>query len=303
MKNYFAFDIGGTSIKYAMITSDYQILVSGSCRTPYEGADAMICVLTELVQPYLAQICGIGISAPGTMTGDEDGTVYRGGSLQYMHEVPLGRLMREATGLPCTVENDGKCCALGEYASGALQKSHIGVVMALGTGIGGGIVLDGQLLRGAHDFAGEFSFLISEPTQLPRGRALSGFLNGSPGLKAAVLKHKQLPEDTDLDGHAIFELANRGDEAVLAGITEFCRYLAILIYNVQAILDPDVIAIGGGISRQPLLLRLLHEQLQELYTSIFFKPPQANVVCCTHGNEANLHGAVYDFRQKLKHGK
>lgn len=300
-KNYLAIDIGGTSIKYAIVSSEYRIIGKGKSSTPYDGADALVNTLTDITKPYLGDICAIGISLPGTVTGDADGTVYRGGSLRYMDQVPLGKLMREATGLPCTVENDGKCCALGEYATGALKGSALGVVMALGTGVGGGTIMNGRVLRGVHDFAGEFSFLIDEPDKLPDFGALLGFGCGAAGLKKAVLVARGLPEDTELDGETIFDMANEEDQPTLNGIRTFCRRLALQAINLQSILDPDVIALGGGISSQPLLLKLVREELTALLEPMRpFQIPTPNLVLCQNGNDANLLGAIYTCIQRLE---
>lgn len=297
-KNYLAIDIGGTAIKHAIVSPGYRIIGKGKCLTPYEGVGALVATLTGIAKPYLSDLAGIGISLPGTVTGDADGTVYRGGSLGYMHQVPLGKLMAEATGLACAVENDGKCCALGEYATGALKGSRIGVVIALGTGVGGGTIIDGRVLRGAHDFAGEFSFIVGEPDKLPGFESLFGFFCGTSGLKNAVIAAKELPADTELDGVSIFDMANAGDGNAIAGIRTFCRRLATQATNLQYILDPDVIALGGGISSQPLLLQLVREEVAALQARFPFRLPEPNLVLCQNGNDANLLGAVYTCIQR-----
>lgn len=297
--HYFAVDIGGTAVKYALISPDYRILEKNSFPTPYDTAQTLVDSIFRAAEPFRGMLAGVGVSVPGTINDDEDGTVHRGGSLTYMDGVPLGRILSETFGLPCAVENDGKASALGEYANGALTGHRSGVVMVLGTGVGGGIVLDGKLWKGIHCFAGEFSYL--NPTSTVQTiEQMFGHLGGASGLRSAVLRHKGLPPETMLSGYEIFSLANSGEEAVIAGIREYAAGLAIQIYNLQAILDPEVIAIGGGISSQPLLLQLIREELDRCYGQLpdVLMPPRATVVAAKNGNDANLLGAAYRCAQR-----
>ena len=166
MKEYFGIDVGGTAVKWAVLGEDFSIRERGSLPTDFATADEAVEALTGLIEPYRDRVSAVGVSAPGGIYEDDaDGTIHRGGALTYMDGCPLGKLLRERFDMPVAVNNDGKCCALGEYAAGALRGCRTGVVLAIGTGIGGGIVIDGRVLRGAHGFAGEFSFLRNDVTQ------------------------------------------------------------------------------------------------------------------------------------------
>ncbi len=168
MKNYFGIDIGGTAVKWAILNEEFHIVTRGSLPTAFETADELVAVLADLVRPHLDRVEAVGVSVPGGIYEDDpDGTIHRGGALLYMDGCPLGRRLREELGLPVAVNNDGKCCALGEYAAGALRGTKCGVVLAIGTGIGGGIVIDGRVLRGAHCFAGEFSSCETTSARVP----------------------------------------------------------------------------------------------------------------------------------------
>lgn len=104
-------------------------------------------------------------------------------------------------------ENDGKSCALGEYSAGALKGSKVGIVLVLGTGVGGGIVINDQIFKGAHDFAGEFSFICEKPELgLTEWNEFGKACGWKTGLQALVLQKKHLQTDCDLDGSQIFEL-------------------------------------------------------------------------------------------------
>lgn len=131
-----------------------------------------------------------------------------------MDGCPLGKLMREALGVPVAVNNDGKCCALGEYAAGALRGTRFGVVLAIGTGIGGGIVIDGKVLRGAHCFAGEFSFLRNDVTTAANMGNSFADSGGWRALRDAAVAEKGLPEGSPVDGRRVFEWIADDDKAV-----------------------------------------------------------------------------------------
>lgn len=163
MDEFFGIDIGGTSVKWAVLGEDFSIRERGSIPTDFSIAEEAVSTLMEIVEPYADRVRAIGVSAPGGIyEGDPDGVIHRGGALTYMDGCPVGRLLRERFDMPVAVDNDGKCCALGEYAAGALRGAFTGVVLAIGTGIGGGIVVDGRVLRGANGFAGEFSFIRND---------------------------------------------------------------------------------------------------------------------------------------------
>lgn len=118
MKEYFGIDVGGTAVKWAVLGEDFSIHARGSLPTGFTTAEETVESLIGLVEPYLNRVSAVGVSAPGGIyEGDLDGTIHRGGSLTYMDGCPLGKIMRERLGVPVAVNNDGKCCALGEYAA------------------------------------------------------------------------------------------------------------------------------------------------------------------------------------------
>lgn len=294
-KTWLAVDIGGTAVKYALVSLGCELSERGEFPTPHDGVETLLDAIAGAAEPYRGAIAGIGVSVPGVVREDEGGTVANGGALTYLDGQPFGRLLRERLGLPCALENDGKAAALGEYAAGALKGAHVGVVLVLGTGVGGGIVIDGTLLKGTHLFAGEFSYLYSDPGAWPQPTCHFGVSCGAFGLKARVLAARGLPLTTELSGYEIFGAANDGDEQVIACIRAMAHDVAVQICNLQAILDPDVFAIGGGISRQPLLLTLIHEELAALAKALppFMHAPEPCVVASISGNDANLIGAAY----------
>lgn len=300
--NYFAADVGGTAVKWAVVTPEYQVVKKGSFPMEFTDGDSLLSAIAGTAGQQKEAFAGAGISMPGTLFDDEDGVVHGGGHLRFMNQVPMGKSLRERLGIPVYVENDGKSCALGEYAVGALRGHRIGVVMVLGSGVGGGIVIDGNVYKGAHCFAGEMSFVQLRPGSTQDMTQRFGGSGGwKTGLLRNVLEEKGYPADTELDGNGIFELINGGDEAAIRGLRRYAADIAMQIWNLQAILDPEIFAIGGGISEQPALMAAIQEAIDEMVEQNSLKQfPVPVVMRCEHGNDANLLGAVYRCRQRMQ---
>ena len=298
MKNYFGIDIGGTAVKWAILNEEFHVVTRGSLPTAFETADELVAVLADLVRPHLSEVEAVGVSVPGGIYEDDpDGTIHRGGALLYMDGCPRGRRLREELGLPVAVNNDGKCCALGEYAAGALRGVRTGVVLAIGTGIGGGIVIDGHVLRGAHCFAGEFSFLRNDVRSASDlGLDLFSGACGWMGLRDMVAAEKGIKADDSLDGHRIFEWVEAGDPAALRALSRYARAFDATLLNLQCVIDPEVFVISGGISARPELLAAMRAEMPgvvEAYKA-FGGLPVPQVKAAELGNDANLAGAVQE---------
>lgn len=302
MANTLAVDIGGTRVKWALVDEAYGTPDRGSLSTDFSTADELVAAVVSIAREHAQGIAGVAISVPGTVLEDDPtGTITGGGALGYMDGCPLGQRVREETGLPVVVMNDDKSCALGEYAMGALKGCRVGVALAIGTGLGGGIVVDGRILAGAHGFAGEFSFL---PTAYDQGfdiRCAAALGLSWRGLRDEVCRQKGLPdaEREATDGRTVFEWINAGDAAAQRGLDAYTRRLATLLFSLQATVDPDVFALGGGISAQPALLASLRANIDAMYEPWPLKQlPTPNVVLAQHGNDANLFGATYELRRR-----
>ncbi len=300
MDKYLSFDMGGTEIKYALVSEDFKIIEKYRFPTNFKGVDAVVNKVMKIAQPYLSGIQGIGFSMPGTILDDENGTILRGGSLTFMEGIAFGRIMEEKTGLPCAVENDGKSCAYGEYACGTLSGKTCGVVMAIGTAVAGGILINGKVHRGLNHFAGEFSYLIDQPEDLGTWDAFLAFKGGVGGLQDLIIKEKNLSTETKLDGFQIFKLIHSGDKDAIKALHTFARRLGIHILNLQSVLDPEIFAIGGGISREKIFIDTINEEIQDLMKLCILRPTAPIVVQSRNGNDANIIGAVFKCKEKIK---
>lgn len=293
---FLGIDVGGTAIKFALMSVEAEILEKGEVPTPLTGLEDYLDTLEGIYRRYEGTAKGIAMSAPGTIDSDT-GYFYTGGALQeFVHDMNLQEMLEVRCGVPVRVENDAKCAALAEGWNGSLKDCRDGVVIVLGTGVGGGLIKDGRLHKGKNFAAGEFSFLIIGD-DLNQDDNYMSLAAGTIGLRKKAAKAMGADPD-DLNGRMIFERANAGDEKVIAAIEAFTWPIARLIYNIQVFYDPEKIAIGGGISRQPLLLQMIQKNLDRIYQEMNLPVvigQKADVVCCKYLSDSNLVGALRHF--------
>lgn len=304
MKKYMALDAGGTFIKYGILDEKGCILEKGKEPTPpYEThiLEDYLAVLDGIILPYKEEISGIAVSMPG-MLDSNTGYCMSAGYLMYCQKKNMKDIMEARFGLPVSIENDGKCAALAEKWRGSLTEVENGAVLVIGTGMAGGLILNGQLYRGNHFTAGEYSFMTVNSEKTQELNSYWGFDNGVSGLVRRVAEKTNTAEEI-WDGIKIFEEANAGNERVLEAVDDYTKALAVQIYNLTILLDLDQISVGGGISRQPLLLEMLQKNydlflettpMNEFNQSL----PRTKLTHCTFYNDANLIGALYHFLQK-----
>lgn len=291
------FDVGGSAIKYAIMDNDAHIYERGKELTPKDSLDSFLNVLKSVYEKYQDEVDGIAMSVPGTIDSSK-GQIYAPGALTYNENVNLADKIHEFTDVPVTLENDGKSAALAELWKGHLQGCQAGAVIVVGSGLGGGIIQDGQLLKGQHLFAGEFSYVLfgEENEFLNNVWAMQG---STTALLMQTAKSKNI-DFTDIDGIKVFEWIHQGDQQAILALQSVAKSLAKGIYNLQCILDPEKILIGGGISQQPLLLEKIQEELNHIYSQIPFTIPHAQVETCRFYNDSNLIGALYNYLLMVK---
>lgn len=291
LKKYMVIDVGGTAIKYALMDESYQFIEKGEVSTPQDTLDNYLNTLVTLIEHYKDEISGVACSMPGQIDAG-NGYLFSGGYLdKYIHEFPIASVLQEKVGFSVTVENDAKCAGLAEVAKGSLKGCKDAVVIVLGTGIGGCLIKDGKVHGGNKFSAGEVSFLLVND-DLENDDCMWAFQGGTPRLIKDVAAAIGVSEET-LDGRKAFAMANEGNETVLQVMRSHFRKLAIQIYNLQVIYDPEKIAIGGGISRQPLVLSMIQDGLDEIYEKRPLTVYPVNLVACEFRSDANLIGALH----------
>jgi len=290
---YLVLDVGGSAIKYALMTEQLEFVEKGIRKTPRDNIENFVEIIGEIYDEYKYIIEGIAISMPGCLDG-EKGYAYTGGSLKYNDEREIVKILQERCPTKIVIENDGKCAALAEVWKGSLREHENGIVIVLGTAVGGGIIINKKLYKGKNFFAGEFSFIATNINDAQNKENQWWAKSGSEALLSAAAKVKSIPIE-ELDGHKVFEYVNNKDEDVLKVLEEFTYNLAVQIFNLQCILDPEVVAIGGGISSQEILIEYIQKNMDKYHKNLNLEVPKPNIVRCEFGNDANLIGALYNF--------
>lgn len=282
-------DIGGTFIKYAVMSDDLKISSRVKIPTPQDTRADLIDALTKIFNDS-SKVDGIAISMPGIID-TKKGYCFMGGALHYNDDFYFRDALNEKCPVKITIENDAKCAAIAEATVGSLADVEDGFVMIFGTGIGGGYIKDKKLHRGVHFSAGEISCLITDRDSMPVDENIFAAHCGVPALCKLYAAAKNLPKD-EVDGVIVFNAINDGDEIAKDCLNRFAKEIAVQIFNLQTILDPQRFAIGGGISAQAAFLDAIKDNLKKIYEVCPFYTPQAEVVTCKFLNDANLIGAL-----------
>ncbi len=288
---YCVLDMGGTFIKSAVMDEQAHILGRRRVKSDCSGPDAMLNSLDQIIGPMMGETAGIAVSMPGRIDV-ERGVAETGGAFDFIRNQPMTSLLEERYHLPVTIENDGKAAAIAESWMGALKDVSNGLVFILGTGIAGGIILNHQVYRGSHFAAGELSLcLVDGYAEDFDVYNLTGRVSSTRGL--LNLYRSMSGQEEETDGVTFFDRVNSGEEASVKTLSRFGRITANYIFNLQAVLDLERIAVGGGISEQPVLLKVLNEELDRLYDQPLPLPcVRPELVKCRFGNDANLVGAL-----------
>jgi glucokinase len=287
-------DIGGT--KTALLAWDLTndaVLAQDMFPTPTEiGPEAMVDRLVAAINTLLAgcgqeraNLRGLGIAVPGLVDAAA-GVVLTAGNLAGWSRVPLRDLLEAELQIPIVIDHDANFAALGERWRGAARDLTNFAFVALGTGIGVGIVINGQLYRGAHNAAGELGDLVVGREFLGQERGGQGNLAQLIGGKSLRRRAKQATGD-DLSSADVISHAE--DDAALAVMAdEVADYLAMAIIAIAALLDPEAIIVGGGTAEagEDLLDPVRERVAREV-------PALPIIIASAVGSEAQLYGAVF----------
>mgnify|MGYP004707205357 FL=1 len=289
---YLAIDVGGTTMKYALIADVGTVVVKGDIVTP-KNAPEFMHSLTDLISRHAADIQGVGLALPGVVD-HHTGTVLSSSALPFLEGVLLPQALAPALKqLPLSVENDGNAAAFAEKWQGHLATVANGAMLVLGTGIGAAVFINDQLYRGAHFVGCEPSLMvINAKDPDPVAQTAAGL--SAVGLVSEIAQKLDLHEPNL--GTQVFSAITTGNPIALAAFEAFSRAVAILIYNLQSVLDLDRIVIGGGISAQPIVATQLTQDflaLQQVTPLAARTIHVPQIVSARFHNDANLIGAVY----------
>ena len=319
---YLVLDVGATTIKYALMTGEGEILEKGKTPTPI-GDDKEPKDLVEAIGVIYekfansSRIEGIAMGLPGQIDVKR-GIVYNGGGIRYLHEVHLQELIQaRCNNTPVSLENDGKCAALAEIWKGNAKDVKDACVLVFGTGIGGGIIRGRKVIHGKHLLAGEMSFIMDDMERadldkLPPGENLMETIvapsmpqalpytwctkQSSVNMCMRIALAKGLPKE-EVTGEKVYQWVREGDELVINMLEDTYFSIAKMCLSLFVILDPEIILIGGGISAEPDFIKGIKKYVEQLkrlsnvYTNI-------KIDTCKFLNDSNLLGALYNFKQK-----
>lgn len=313
MENIIAIDLGGTTAKMAIVTPNGAIKHKWSIATDIsnEGSYIVPNIIKSIkyklkeLDVELSSVLGIGMGTPGSVDVKEK-TVIGAYNLNWASLQEVGEVFSKEFDLPFYIDNDANVAALGEQWVGAGNNEDSVVMVTLGTGVGGGIVIDGELLHGISGTAGEIGHITVEADSIFKCTCgKSGCLEAlasATGIRA-LAKHYLasyegrtplltiLEQEGDLDSRDIFDAAQAGDEFALSIVDKFSNYLGLALSHIINIINPSKIILGGGVSMAGEFLRERVENFANKYT---FPAAQGKteIKLAKLGNDAGFLGAA-----------
>ena len=241
-------DLGGTKIALGVLEGE-ELVYEARVATPGEGAEAVLQVMTAAAREALAEspaaVTAVGVGSPGPIDY-QTGVVTYAPNIPDFANVPVVEHLRQALGLPVFLENDANAAALAEHHLGAARGATNSFFVTVSTGIGGGVIVNNRVWRGAHGQAGE----LGHVTVLPGGPVCGC---GNRGCLEAVASGRALARDASyayarpVETPQLFELWRGGEAKAAALVAGAAEYLGVALADVQKLLDPEVIVIGGGV--------------------------------------------------------
>lgn len=293
MNSYLSIDIGGTDIKYGLLDHSGQMLFHSSIPTPTDSIDSLKQALDKIISPQADRFSGIGVSVPGKV--DDNGTVSYGGNLPYLDHFNIKKFLEDTYHTTAAIINDGKSAALAEYWLGNLKGVENGAAIVLGTGVGSGILLNGKLLKGTHFQAGEISYMTTRYS----GPILQELVsNNSSAVQMVKDINMQMGYHDIKDGIAAMNFVHAGNMEAIQLFDQYCFNVAMLINNMQTVIDVQRYVIGGGISNDPLVVQQINEEMDLLRKQI---APIGNtlsrpeIMDAKFKKDANLYGGLYNL--------
>lgn len=313
---YIGIDLGGTNIAVGLVSEEGKILSSASLPTKrsrhYSEIVKDMAALSKKVAADagcdLAKIRAVGIGCPGTVDTKEGVVVYTNNI--KMDHAPVAAEFKKHLDLPVVLENDANAAAFGEYAVTARGADGF-VMMTLGTGVGGGIVMNGKLLRGFNGASGEIGHTVIVRDGEPCTCGLRGCLEAYASVTALIkqteqaliespstLMHDWVRRHGAVRGKTAFECAAAGDPVAIAVRDRYIGYVAEGVNNMINIFQPEVFCLGGGISREgAVLLDPIKKYVAEYNYNKY--GPYTDIRIATLFNDAGIIGAAMVAMQEL----
>lgn len=287
MKNYLVFDLGGTYIKYGVLSSNGKIIENSKFKTP-KSLDELYENIHKIKKEISCEVSGVALSCPGAV---DSKTGFIGGvsALPYIHGPNLKKDLEGLLDLEVHIENDANCAALAEVWLGEAKDNEDVVFIVIGTGVGGAIVKDKKIHKGKNLHAGEFGIMYFES---------EAGVPGTWGRVSVGQLTKRISQHLgrEVEGLELFNFVEKTeDEVILKEIEQWYSDLAKGILTIQYVYDPEKIIIGGGISSNLSIINMIQEHVDKLVKKLDVATIYPEVKACKFNNDSNLIGALYNF--------
>lgn len=293
MKLFVGIDIGGTNIKYGVIDENGNILETSERPTEaYKGGLSIMDKVKEIVYSLKEnyKIEGICVSTAGMVCPKEGKILYAGPTIPNYIGVEIKKILEEEFNIPCMVENDVNSAALGELWLGAGQGKKSMACITVGTGIGGAIVLDGKVVHGFTNSAGEIGYMIVDGKEIQKVASTTALVNNVANRKGV--------DPSKLNGKEIIKGYENGDVICIEEIIKIADVIAHGISNIVYLFNPEVVVLGGGImAREDILKPLIEKSLKKYLIESVYK--NTNIQFAKLKNTAGMIGAVYNFKNNI----
>ena len=313
MRYYLGVDLGGTNIAVGVVDENYQIVGRGVVKTDLPRpapdivqaiADACMLALSD-AGLKMEQVEWVGIGSPGVVNSSA-GEIEFANNLQF-HHVPLRKMVCDLIGRPTYLENDANAAAYGEVLAGGARGYQDVVAITLGTGVGGGIIIGGKIYAGYNHAGAELGhmgmFYGGEPCSCGAVGCIETFCSASALIRQTKEKMKAYPDSQmwplcsgDMgraNGRTAFDAMRAGDTAASEVVRQYCDYLGYAVNSLVALLQPQIVLLGGGISHEGETLLAPVREYVYAHGMVSDPEKRVRIEAATLGNDAGIIGAAF----------
>ena len=308
MKYCFGVDVGGTTVKLGLFTVEGELLDKWEIKTYTENeGERILPDVAEAIKGKIAEkllkaeeICGIGVGVPAPV--DKNGAIERAANVGWMAK-EIKKELEELTGFPCVIGNDANVAALGEMWKGAGEGEKDLIMVTLGTGVGGGIIINGEIAPSHRGVGGELGHITVNPDEeatcncgnhgcLEQYASATGVVRITKKLLTTTDEASSLRSLENVTAKDVFDAAKAGDGLALKAVETLGKYLGQVIATVALTVDPDVFVIGGGVSKAGQILIDVITKYYHKFATIAGDKNKVPILLAKLGNDAGIYGSA-----------
>ncbi len=291
----FAIDIGGTAIKYGVVSTSGQVIfkdqIPNSASSQVELLNDLRKIIDYVSPSY--EIEGIAFTVPA-ITDPNSGEVLSEGSMPFLLGMSIKDELKKTYNMPIHSENDGNCAALAEVWLGAGKNYNDLAMVVFGTGVGGAVIKNRKMHSGKQFLSGEFGYLINscnfQDDEFTIWSEAGGLYSMREEFSSCI--------GSEVTGKQLFDFAEAGHEVAKKLVDNFYNSHAVGLFNIQYMYDPEIIVLGGAVSSREEFIPEINKRIDKMCETIKIATAKPILVKAEHGNDANLIGAVYHYMQK-----